>query len=369
MRGPGVERIQAQRRTRRYLHCEVRSRTSDVAAVARWCHLRAHRRVDDGPGPADRHVRRPRAGALGLHGRGRGLHPRVDPLSDDLQPGVPRLGQRRVAGQLVVHHRLSGHGRTGLHRTVDRQPRRPLHPGHAGGRDLRRHRGRPADAARHRHLRPGPHRGHRLGPGSAGRRVRRVHRRLRLDDRRGQLHLRPHRRLVERTDQFHPGARLAQRVLRRSGDGRGRLLGRDLRGDLLAGDALRRQHPAGRAGRRVLEVGLARAPHPPCRVAGPHRRLQRPGPAPGGGDRPRPQHRPDRFALLRPPGGLRVRRRAGHGHRARVRPSRAPTSAPPRPPTCSAPRSCGSPAASTSSTGSTPRAAPIRSRGWPTGAA
>ena len=132
-----------------------------------------------------------------------------------LQPGHPGHGQRPVPGQLLVRHRLPGPGRPGLHRALHGHSGRPLHAGHAGRGHLRGHRGRPADAAGHRRLRAGPDRRHRLGPGPARWRVRRVDGRLRLDHRRRQLHLRPHGRLAHRADQLLAGPRLAQRVLRR----------------------------------------------------------------------------------------------------------------------------------------------------------
>ena len=156
---------------------------------------------------------------------------------------------------------------TGLHRTVDLDPRGAVHAGHAGRGHLRRHRRRPTDAAGGRPLRAGADRGDRVGPGPTGRGVRRLDGHLRVDDRRRQLHLRPHRRFAHRADQLHPGPRLPERVLRRGRDRRGAPHGGHLRRDLLEGSPLRRQHPARRTGGRVQPQRLARALHPRRRLA------------------------------------------------------------------------------------------------------
>ena len=256
----------------------------------------------------------------------------------------------------MVRHRLPGLGRPGLHRTLDRHPRRAVHAGHAGGRHLRGHRGRPADAARHRHLRAGAHRRHRLGPGDARRRVRRVHGRLRLDHRRPQLHLRPHRGLDDRADQLHPGAGLAQRVLRRS------------RAWTWPG---RRPRPSPRSSPAVSPTWRAscrpsgwpcspvRAPSSgsPCSPRGPTwPRTAATWP----GCRPSPPCSPTTPCSSIPTSACS---RWGTPPTASwswsssaAGPGRVRTCARARPPICWPPPSCGSPAGPTSSTASTPRA-------------
>ena len=138
----------------------------------------------------------------------------------------------------------------------------------------------------------------------------------------------------------------------------------DLRRDLLPGTPLRGDASSPPSGSRC-STGAARSPTT---------RWWRRGPMPTAdyGDLARLEAVPRAIAsntvelgaaLLRPAGGVRIRRRAGHGRSSAPSPTCRPTPGPPKRPACWPPPSCGSPAGPTSSTASTPRAAPTRSPG------